>query len=196
MPEPLSLADAKSHLRIKHSAEDGDITSLIVAVRKLVERESWRAIVRESRTAVLTGFPRGSEPLYLPRPPLVSVESVSYLDPTDGTASALTGFRVDAEHEPGCLWPPYGENWPETRWDPAAVTVTFTAGYADGAVPEDVVHCLKLKLAELYEGRSPSVSERMTTYDRVLNLIKFRDGRIRGTLLGDVQSWPNGVASR
>jgi uncharacterized phiE125 gp8 family phage protein len=185
MTEPLTLAEAKSHLRITHSSEDDYITSLVQASRLQVERDSWRAIVRGSRVATLTDFPPGSDPIYLPSPPLVSVESVVYLD-GNGDEQSVEGFRVDATHEPGLIVPAYGESWPETRAGVGAVTITFTAGYADGEVPEDIQHVIRLKLSELYENRSPAVSERRTTYDRMVELIRFRDYRIRGTLLGDV----------
>ncbi len=185
MTEPLTLAEAKSHLRITHSSEDDYITSLVQASRLQVERDSWRAIVRGSRVVTLDDFPPGSDPIYLPSPPLVSVESVAYLD-SNGNEQSVEGFRVDATHEPGLIVPAYGESWPETRAGVGAVTITFTAGYADGEVPEDIRHVIRLKLSELYEGRSPAVSERRTTYDRMLELIRFRDYRIRGTLLGNV----------
>lgn len=185
MTEPLTLAEAKSHLRITHSSEDDYITSLIKASRLQVERDAWRAIVRGSRVVTLRDFPPGSEPIYLPAPPLVSVESIEYID-ANGDDREVSDFRIDATHEPGLIVPAYGESWPETPSCIRSVAITFTAGYADGEVPEDMRHVIRLKLSELYEGRSPAVSERRTTYDRMLELIRFRDYRIRGTLLGDV----------
>lgn len=193
MTEPLTLAEAKAHLRIAHTSEDDYITSLIEAARLEIEGVTWRAIVRAERTATLDWFPSGREPIYLPAPPLFSVDEIAYIDAA-GEDQTIDSFRVDATHEPGLVVPAYGASWPETYDVPAAVSITFTAGYADGEVPENVRHCIRLKLAELYEQRTPGVSEKRTTLDRMLERIRFRDHRIEATLLGVGELWRGGTA--
>ena len=185
MAEPLTTTEAKSHLRVTHSSEDSYIDSLVMAARLDIESDSWRSIVRGSRSLTLDAFPAGSAPIYLPRPPLVSVSSILYID-SNGDEQELAGFRVDATHEPGLIVPAYGENWPSTQPGPLAVTIEYIAGYADGSVPENVRHCIRLKLAELYEGRTPAVQEKRTALDRMLSMIRFRDARIAPFMRGEI----------
>lgn len=185
MAEPLTLAEAKAHLRITHASEDSYITDLIAAARLDIESDTWRALVRGTRTLVLSGFPPGDDPIWMPRPPLVSVDAVLYVD-ASGSEQELDSFRVDASHEPGQLLPAFGAHWPDTRETPDAVTITYTAGYADGSVPANAKHCVRLKLSELYEGRTPSVQEKRTSLDRLLEKLRFRDSRILPFLRGEI----------
>jgi len=186
MAEPLTVAEAKSHLRVNHSSEDTYIGSLVSAARLDLEAETWRSIVRGSRTLVLDRFPCGSDPIYLPRPPLVSVQSITFIDAW-GSSQTLTGFQVEATHEPGKIVPAANASWPQTYPHPAAVIIEFTAGHADGNVPENIRQAMRLKISEFYEGRTPSVQERRTTLDRMLEKIRFRDLRISRFMTGEVE---------
>ena len=56
--EPISLAEAKAHLRIDASDEDALLTSLITAARMFVERTLSLALVTESWSLYLDGWPR------------------------------------------------------------------------------------------------------------------------------------------
>lgn len=183
--EPLSLAEAKAHLRVRHTSEDAYIGSLITMARLLMEADTWRTIVRRQRTLTLNRFPIGREPIYLPRPPLVSIDSINYVN-TAGANQALTGFRVDTTHEPGAVVPAYGTDWPEVRDELIGVTIVYTAGYAANQVPEPIKHCLRLSLAEQYESRGPTVAEKRTSLDRILERVRFRDERILPFIRGSI----------
>lgn len=192
MAEPLTLPQAKAHLRVRHSGEDQYLADLITSARQMVEDDTWRAIVRSTRRVVLNRFPGGSAAIYLPRPPLVSVESITYVAP-GGATTALTGYRVDASHEPGIVVPAHGSTWPEVRDGPSAVEIVYTAGYADGEWKPSLVQCVRVQLSELYEQRGPAVSEKRTTLDRMLMRERFRDVRIGRFLIGELDRVDLGV---
>jgi hypothetical protein len=107
----------------------------------------------------LGGGGSGLVPIRLPKPPLVSVTSVTYIDP-NGVSQiwSPTLYGVDAPSgdyaEPGRLFPVFGEIYPPTRTQPGAVTIRFTAGYgAAPAVPAALKAGMKLLIGNWWVNR-------------------------------------------
>ena len=182
-PEPLTLAEAKSHLRVDFSDDDVLIAALISATRQYAEGITWRAIPRQQRKLVLDAFPapsaetssanwygpqwgtgpgpltvlrpsgRSGYELYLPGAPVISVDTIKYLQDTDGTQQTLSSanYIVDNVSEPCRVVPSYSNTWPATRAQANAVEITFTCGYA--TVPEGIKAWMKVRLGALYENR-------------------------------------------
>lgn len=116
--EPLTLAEAKAHLRLDTALDDDYVTSLIAGARHYVEQVSWRGVLPQTWELVLPGFlgadrfelgdssrrnfslPVGYEwssvdrgyrfldYLELPRGETSSLTSVKYIDP-DGVQQTL-----------------------------------------------------------------------------------------------------------
>src|SRR5712691_10534347 len=85
--EPVSLDEAKAHLRVDLDAEDDLIEDAITAARETLEIEMRRSFLSTTWTLGLDHFPwRGF--LRLPRPPLQRVEAMTYLD-VDGAEQTL-----------------------------------------------------------------------------------------------------------
>ena len=96
----------------------------------------------------------------LPRPLLVSVSSIKYVD-SGGTEQTLADsvYDVDVYSEPGRVGLAFNQSWPAIRGDINGVEVIYIAGYgAASAVPEGVKAAMKLLIGHLYEHRE-SVSE-------------------------------------
>ncbi|MBI1188309.1 MAG: hypothetical protein GC206_13425 [Alphaproteobacteria bacterium] len=55
--EPVTLAEAKAHARIEHSAEDAQISAWITVARVIVEKATNRALVAQTWTATLDRWP-------------------------------------------------------------------------------------------------------------------------------------------
>lgn len=126
--EPISLVEAKAHLRVTGSDEDGLISAYITAARDYAEAYTRRAIVVGEWDWKLDGFYAPMEP---PRSPLKSVTHIKYLD-SNGTEQTLATsvYRVDAVSSPARIDLDYGQEWPATRDTINAVTVRFRAGFA------------------------------------------------------------------
>ena len=152
--EPLTLAQAKEHLRATTSDEDALIAMLIRAARRQAESLTHRRLVTQTWDWVLDEFPEWC--VELPYPPLQSVTSVKYID-TAGVEQTLAGssYQVDAKTQPGRLMPAYGAVWPSTRTETFnAVTVRLVCGYGlAGAVPEDIKAAMLLMIGHLNEHR-------------------------------------------
>jgi uncharacterized phiE125 gp8 family phage protein len=93
--------------------------------------------------------------ILVPRPPLISVSSITYVD-GNGTTQTLSAaaYKVDTDSEPGRITPAYGYCWPTTRAEINAIAITYVAGYATrAAVPASIKQAMLLLIGHWYENR-------------------------------------------
>ena len=158
--EPLTLAEAKLHLRVDADITDDDslITALIVTARQQSEHRTGRALVSQHWRYAIDAFPVDS--LELPLPKLLSVQSVTYLD-SAGTRQTLanTEYDVITDELVGRLIPAYGKSWPSCRERPGSVRVDYTCGYGAAAdVPQSIKAWMLLAIGAWYENREALTS--------------------------------------
>lgn len=155
--EPVTLQEAKDHLRVTTTDEDTLIQSYIKAAREHVETFTRRALMQQTWDLFLDAFPSSSE-IALPMPPLQSVISFTYTD-KDGVQTVWdpSNYLVNANKEPGRLVLAYGKSWPAVTLLPTSgIAVRFAAGYKDGAsVPEAAKLAIKTLVARAFENREP-----------------------------------------
>lgn len=157
--EPVTLTEAKSHLRVTDSNEDTLINSLISAARNLTESFTNRALITQTWDLKLQSF--GQE-ISIPNPPLVSVTSIQYVDIDEATQTlATTEYAVlnaGAHIKPGRIVPAYNKSWPSVRGMPNDITIRFVAGYgAASSVPPQLRWAVLLILSELYARRESAI---------------------------------------
>lgn len=154
--EPVTLTEAKSHLRVDIDDDDTLITSLITTAREYVELAARRALITQTWRYSLDEWP-DSHQIEIPRPPLQSVSSIVYIE-SDGTSNTWTTdeYDVDTDREPGRVVLAYGESWPsETLRPMSPIQITFVAGYGSSAsdVPEIYRQAVLLLVGHWYENR-------------------------------------------
>lgn len=157
-----STTDLKTHFRVTDTNSDDYIAALSSAVMTHLEAVTGRAIGSRKYTWTLDSFPC-SWVLYVPKPPLQSVTSITYID-TDGSTDTWgsTYYTVDTASVPARITPAYQETWPITRDVPNAVTIVFTAGYtSSGQVPTDLIHAGKFIAGHLWVNRQDVVANPM-----------------------------------
>lgn len=156
--EPVTVSDAKDHLRIDDDKDDVLIESLITAAREWAEKYQNRAYLTQTWDLFFDDYP--AEPFSLPKPPLQSVTHIKYYD-TDETETEFSSdyYQVDTASFKGRIALDYGQEWPTTTLRSMnGFVVRFIAGYGDDAsdVPEAVKTAIKMIVAELYENREVS----------------------------------------
>ena len=75
--EPVTLAEAKLHLKVENTADDDLITSLIKTARQWCEGYQNRSYITRTITLKTDKFPKVFR---LPRPQLLTVTSIKYID--------------------------------------------------------------------------------------------------------------------
>lgn len=156
--EPLTTAEAKAHLRVDSTDEDTLIAAYVTAARSYYEQATWRALVTQTWALRLEQWP--GERYVLPKPPLQSVTSVTYVD-SDGNSNTMSSsdYTVYA-HDPGFIWLGFGKSWPSATLRPGpSITLTFVAGYGLAAsVPEIDKQAIRLLLGHFYENREEVIA--------------------------------------
>lgn len=155
--EPVTLAEAKLHCKVDGADDDTLITALIIAARQQAEHRTNRALITQQWEFTLQEFP---DLIELPKPALVSVQSVKYLD-EDGALQTLanTEYQVVSSELIGYIQPAYGKTWPICRIQPDAVVVAYTAGYgAAAAVPQSIKAWMLMAIATMYAQREAIIT--------------------------------------
>lgn len=153
--EPVTLNEARAHLRVDVNDEDAIITSLIVAAREYCENYQSRSYITQTITVKLDAF-GAANVIELPRPPLQSVSSIKYIDVNGIEQTLGTGiYDVDTVSEPGRVILSHGQSWPtDVRGDINGIEVVCVCGYGDASsVPQRIKEAIKLIVGHFYENR-------------------------------------------
>lgn len=155
--QPVSLELAKAQTRVDCTDEDGLIGGYISAATEAASDRLQRALVPTRYRLTVDSFPPAIELLL---PPIVSVQSVKYLDEA-GVQQTLDpqDYYLDKVSEPGYLVPAAGLAWPATQDRINAVEVEYTAGYAGSELPAPIKQWILLALGDLYEQRTRSAEK-------------------------------------
>jgi uncharacterized phiE125 gp8 family phage protein len=178
--EPVSVSDAKAHMRVETSDDDALIQGLIIAARQSAESFTGRSLITQTwqlwldnfyesglspdywwdgmREGPITGLAHRS--ILIPRPPLLSVQSVTVYDDADvGTVWGSANYFVDTARAPGRLAVRNGSAWPMATRAINGVCITFQAGYgaSGGSVPAAIRQGILAHATWLYENRGDRV---------------------------------------
>ena len=156
--EPVTLAEAKAHLRVDIDDDDTLIQAYVSAARDQIELMTERALFTQTYRMTLDGF-WGGRCLVLPHPPVQSVTSIKYDDADDVEQTlSSSAYVVDTDSEPGSVYLAENQSWPTTRGKPRAVRVTYVAGWSTvAAVPERAKQAIKMLVGHWYESRETVV---------------------------------------
>jgi uncharacterized phiE125 gp8 family phage protein len=153
--EPVSLEEAKLHLRVDFNDDDALIQGVITAARAAAETITGRQLVTARWKASFDRFCVAGPALLIHKSPVQSIISVQYMG-TDDDWHTMPGsdYVVDLNSEPVRIAPAFGKVWPTVLPQIGSVIVTFDAGYGDAAaVPEGIKSWIKLRVGSLYAHR-------------------------------------------
>lgn len=165
--EPVSLAEAKLHLRVVATDDDTQIGMLITAAREYAEAYTGRSFITQSWRLVLDCFPRM---IQLERGPVRLIDSVVYRDMAAATQTLTWGAVANSVQrssdaslvadlsDVARIAPAFGRVWPIAMPEIGAVAVNYTAGYGNAtAVPAGIRQWMLLRIGALYENREEIV---------------------------------------
>ncbi|MBG6116787.1 putative phiE125 gp8 family phage protein [Sphingobium sp. JAI105] len=156
MDGPITVADAKLHLRVETADDDVAIADLIRIAARQIETIYGVVAVRREVAFNLDCFPRD---LRIPLVPVIADSiTISYLDAA-GEFQAFENFRSFVRQDWTFVTPAIGARWPTAAAVPGAITVTATVGHIDRdasiqaqqeAVPHDVRQATRYLVEHLY----------------------------------------------
>lgn len=155
---PVDLPILHEHLRLSHTDEDALLLDYLRAACAYVEQQTRRALMSQQWRLSLECWPSSTALIELPRPPLASVESITYIGAAGlrNTVAAEQYATSSPSPLPGVA-PIWGEIWPAARPERDSVQITYSAGYADAQdVPADLCNAILLLIAHWYENREAS----------------------------------------
>jgi uncharacterized phiE125 gp8 family phage protein len=175
--EPVTLAEAKAHLKVDTTDDDVLIGTLISAARAKAEWNTGRALITQGWTFALDAWPEDGV-FEIPLPPLQSVMSVTAYA-LDDTATVLdpTTYQVDTVSSPARLALKANASPPVNLRALNAVEIMFTAGYGDAEndVPPLIREAILEIVADMYVNRGdvgeiPLAAMALLAPYRVLNI--------------------------
>jgi uncharacterized phiE125 gp8 family phage protein len=151
--EPITLDQAKAHLRVLGTDEDALITALIPTAREFAEHYTGRALAAQTIEAALDGFPCDETPaIELPLCPAASVTSIKYTDAA-GVEQTLTTskYALSPYGLARNVAPTLGNYWPTAAAVADAVRIMAVVGYDEA--PKAALQAMLLLIGHLYENR-------------------------------------------
>ncbi len=150
-PDPVvSLAEAKDHLRVRHTAEDALITGMVAAATSHIDGPGgWlgRAVGVQTLEAALPTW-SAAENFTLPYPPLIDIVSITYRDAQRQTVTV----PADRYEVIDGLVEAVGDvAWGSARGADNGLRVRYQAGYA--ILPASIRAAILLMVGDLYRNR-------------------------------------------
>lgn len=158
--EPISLAEAKAHLRVEHADEDMQIQSFITTSRLQIEGALGLAMIEQKWSVFLDTWPR-SGTVTLPLHPVQSLDAIRLHDGGGGvTDLPISAFYLDGAVGNARISLPRRHALPSPGRGASGIEIAITAGFGPDRddVPNPIRHALLLLVAHWYENREPNDS--------------------------------------
>jgi uncharacterized phiE125 gp8 family phage protein len=159
--EPVTVEEARSHCRIDGNQDDEMLFALTKAAREYAEAYTGRSFVSTTWELRVDQFPLYFE---LPKGPLASVTSITYIDIAGNTQTlSANSYQVVNDSgpfaQPGMIFQAYNQTWPSSRGHINDVRIRYVAGYGTPSdVPPAIKAAIKLMTAHLYENREATLT--------------------------------------
>lgn len=172
----MTVAEAKTHLRIDHTYDDDYITALIEVATEYIQEYTNTFLL----TTVIEQYSdtwEGSQ--YLLKSPYADIDSIGYFDSNNTfTIWAQTEYVISKYGAPVRVGLNQDKSYPTLANRLDAVKVAYTVGYsAADKIPKPLIQAAKLLVATYYENREETIIGKIAsvvpnTVKRLLNTYK------------------------
>ena len=178
--EPVSLADAKAHLRVDQTYDDSLIASLIAVARAQVEQETSHAMVHQTWRVAVHRWQTGRR-IVLPRTPAVQLIEIRSIA-SDGQSELvpIADFQLNAHDAPATVEPIHQRAFHFTSGVVQHVEIDYLAGFGSdvSSVPQALKQAILMLVGHLYETREAASTSQQAIapkgYDDLLRPYKMR----------------------
>tara|TARA_R110000824_G_C15041644_1_gene660470 strand:+ start:83 stop:754 length:672 start_codon:yes stop_codon:yes gene_type:complete len=171
--EPISVIEARDHLRLDDDVDETLVYSLILAARQWGENYTGRSFISRTMQMYLDGFSELDSPLWegtrtgihitnyqnyieIVSTPVSAVSSIKYYNDSDTVATwATSNYYVDMIREPARIVLRDTGTYPTNLRAANGLEINFTAGYGTSKtdVPEAIRVALMQYMTFMYEHR-------------------------------------------
>lgn len=132
--EPVSLTEAKLHLREDGDDQDDLIELFIKAAREAVEKHTGRGLIDQTWDVYLDEFPDDDDPIEIALAPIIEVVDVFYTDSAGVEQTMAEGddYLLDTVSRPARIKAVLA--WPSAKETMNAVRARVRVGYLDQSV--------------------------------------------------------------
>jgi uncharacterized phiE125 gp8 family phage protein len=149
--EPVSLAEAKAHLRVMHSDEDTFISTLISTARHVIEQRYDLALMAQGWSVFADKWPMQGV-FNLPLHPVSSIIDIKIYGDDDVAATLDPAhYYLESASKPARLVLRNGRVFPPPARRVNGIEIKLTAGFS--SVPTVIKQALLIILADLYASR-------------------------------------------
>jgi uncharacterized phiE125 gp8 family phage protein len=179
LAEPVSLAEAKAHLRVTHNEEDAAIGALIASARRVAEARTGLCFIAQDWTVFRDGWPeRGT--IEIPLAPVLSIEELAVFG-EDGQKAVIepAHYLLDAASRPPRLLLRGSRIWPRPGQPVNGIGIRVRAGYgtAPASVPTALRQAVLMLVAHFYAQRGEEAQPALpVSLDALLAI--FREVRL------------------
>lgn len=151
--EPVTLAEAKAHLRLTGTEDDDYVAAMITAARLQVESATRRVLIDQTWRLFRDDWPPGGI-VELSVAPVSSVAAITVYDVEgDPTELAPTAWRLDAAATPARLALTGASPMPARPLNGIEIDVVAGYGPSGLAVPQPLRLAIMMLVARWYEDR-------------------------------------------
>ena len=158
--EPITVSEAKAHLRVDTTDDDSYITNLIKVARQSAEISLRRSLgVNQVYQVAYKTYPTVQRKLRIPNPPFISATSLKYFD-LDNVEQTVASDKlvIDSTGDTNAFVAIKSSGlFNSISFEKVApVVFTYTAGYSDVAdIPQPIIQGMYLLLSHYYDTREP-----------------------------------------
>ncbi len=167
--EPITTAEAKTHLRVDVSAEDTYIDTLVTAARSWCEKYTNRALITQTITETFDTFPPVGESLILTVGKVASVTTLKYYTGGVLTTWNASNYIVDAQGEQARISEALDITWPDIDDRVNAVEVVYVVGTVAASVPAPIKQAILLMVGYFDQNREDTVKKFPSQVEWLLN---------------------------
>lgn len=168
---PVSLADAKAHLRVTNTDQNDLITDLIWGAVEAFEKRANVCLSAQTWKAFLD---KGYEYIEIWKYPVTGIARIEYYDDDNSIQTLSTDeyfHNVDTgsvgDYSPRPCVIRIDGDIPSTYERDDAMIITFTAGYS--TIDYDVKQALYAWIFRMYENPNDPVTEKLSFFDNIID---------------------------
>ena len=177
--EPVSLAEAKAHLRVTHNEEDALIGALIASARRVAEARTGLSFITQEWISFRDGWPDDGV-IAIPLAPVLSVEELAVYGEDDQKAVIeASHYVVDTASRPARLMLRGSRIWQRPGRQVNGIGIRVRAGYgtAPASVPAALRQSILMLVAHYYGARGEEAQPGLpVSLDALLSV--FREVRL------------------